>query len=340
MQVAKYKIRIGSGMNFVAQMKRATKQVATECTLLLRHRPVFDTARFISELSTRLGIESLAVNSDGYAGSYRVISVNAAACNITIELTESVRPRAAYFEALDWPMLHRTFPEAEQLVTAHGAHVHVMVETEYDAILGADDIGLGGTNYARSRLAGTVVAVICEMAEPTAVHWKQGEMLYRPDQFLDGFENDPASVFVRATPFSSNREVRDVRLIGASTRGASGFMGTEAVLEEAPLPLEWIMETLRGFVSHCCDRGAYLPHLESYRPVEGDLIVVRHLAASPEIVEPHVSLEVRQAAAFGYHSVAAANENLIPVRRPEPWNGVERRSRPRSAATFGRRGLR
>ena len=70
-------------------------------------------------------------------------------------------------------------------------------------------------------------------------------MLYRPDQFLAGFETDPASVFVRTTPFSSNREVREIRMIGASTRGASGFMGTEAVLEEAPLPLEWIMETLQ-----------------------------------------------------------------------------------------------
>ena len=107
-------------MNFVAQMKKATKQVATQCTVLLRRLRGVRFGGFRSDhLAEILGME-IAWRSAAMAmpGHTALITVNAAACNITLELTDAVQPRAAYFEALDWPMLHRTFPEAEDLVSS------------------------------------------------------------------------------------------------------------------------------------------------------------------------------------------------------------------------------
>ncbi|WP_421858326.1 hypothetical protein [Oricola sp.] len=327
-------------MNFVAQMKRASKQVATECSVLFASVPGLEVSALSEELCAILAIQSLAIEGDDFTGPNRVVAFRAAACEVTIELSETIRPRAAYFDALDWPLLHRTFPEVEDRLAKHMAQVHITVETEYDAIAGAGRIGLGATHYARAQLAGAVVTAICRLATPLAIHWKSCEMLFHPESFVAALDTDPVSAFVRATPFSSNREIDEVRLIGASTRGASEFLGTEAVLEEAPLPLDWVMATLSGFVSHCRDRGAYPPHLEKYLTETGDQIVVRHLAATPEIVEPHVSLEVCKAPAFGFDIASADFEDLRPPRRAVSWNGVERRSRPKSAKTFGRRGLR
>jgi hypothetical protein len=257
----------------------------------------------------------------------------------SIEFGNDIRPRAAYFEALEWPMLHQSFDDAEAMVTKHRASAHVTVETEFDAMATALGLSSTNSNFSRAKLAAAVAVTFCRFDMPEAIHWKPCEMLYRPGPFIRQFETDPISLFVRVTPFSSNREVGGVRVIGASTRAAADFLGLETVLEEAPVPVLWAMTTVEKFISQCHAHGTYLPHLASFSPNHGDVVLVRHMEATPEIDQPHISLEVRLAAQAGYDAASIDHVESPPIRRAPQWDGIERRTRPHNAKPFGRRGL-
>lgn len=326
-------------MNFVSQMKKSGLETATEATLLFEELPGFDAAALVPRLEPLLNGDPLTVVKEEVTGQTRYITMTARGCVVTVEAGNMVRQAAAYFEALDWPMLHRTFPDAEEVVRSHRAHVHISVEVEYDAI--ANGLGMRSVNssFTRSLLAGRVAAAVCRIAMPTAIYWKGCEMLHKPGPFLRELDTEPAGLFVRVTPFSSNRQIGGVRVIGASTRGAFELLGREVVLEEAPVPVDWAMRTLHGFVARCHHDGGYLPHLATYAPAKGDIIIVRHLASTPEIHEEHISLEVRRADEPGYDATVS-NGTTIPPKVTKPaWDGRERRTRPQSAKPFGRRGL-
>jgi hypothetical protein len=254
-------------MNFVAQMKKAGVEVATECTLLFGELPHIDPDPFLEMLSNTLDIETIRLVSDQHAGPNRYLTISAAGCRISIEFGNDIRPRAAYFEALEWPMLHQSFDDAEAMVTKHRASAHVTVETEFDAMATALGLSSTNSNFSRAKLAAAVAVTFCRFDMPEAIHWKPCEMLYRPGPFIRQFETDPISLFVRVTPFSSNREVGGVRVIGASTRAAADFLGLETVLEEAPVPVLWAMTTVEKFISQCHAHGTYLPHLASFSPM-------------------------------------------------------------------------
>jgi hypothetical protein len=322
-------------MNFVALMKRSGLEVATESTLLYDAVPHFDAAELAAQLEPILNGDPVMIVKEEVAGPTRYLTFKAGGCNIIVEAGNAIRQRASYFEALDWPMLHRTFPDAEEAVRAHRAHVQITVEVEYDAVANALGMRPVNSSFARSLLAGRVTAAVCRIAMPTGIYWKGCEMLYRPGPFLRQLDTEPVDLFVRVTPFSSNRPIMGVRAIGASTRGAFDLLGREVVLEEAPVPVEWAMRTLHGFVARCHANGAYLPHLSTYAPSKGDIMIVRHLTSTPEIDEPHISLEVRRVEEVGYD---AAMDAFAPVEKPR-WDGIERRTRPKSARPFGRRGL-
>ncbi|TCD15017.1 hypothetical protein [Oricola cellulosilytica] len=301
--------------------------------------PSFDAQALISGLQALSNGDVVSLDSDGTAGPNRYLRLSTGGCSIAIEAGNDVRQRAAYFEALDWPMLHRSFEDAEEVVRAHQAHIHITVETEFDAVANALGVRAMDTSLTRNKLAANVAAALCRLDMPTAVHWKPCEMLYRPAPFLRELETNPVAIFVRVTPFSSNKEVAGVRLIGASTRGAADILGMEAVLEEAPIPVFPAMDLLQSFVSHCHGRGAYLPHLSTYSPQDGEIVLVRHLESTPEIAEAHVSLEIRQSAEAGYDSSDPNVEDIATPRTQATWDGGERRSRPRTAKPFGRRRL-
>ncbi|GAB4348522.1 MAG: hypothetical protein Kow0026_03110 [Oricola sp.] len=307
--------------------------------MLFQELPGFDAALLMPRLEPLLAGDPVTVLKEEVVGATRYITLRARGCIVTLEAGNAVRRPAAYFEALDWPMLHRTFPDAEDVVRAHRAHVHIRAEAEYDAIANGLGMRPSNTSYARNLLAGRVAMAVCRIAMPTAIHWKGCEMLYKPGPFLREMDTEPIDLFVRVTPFSSNRQVGGVRVIGASTRGAHELLGKEVVLEEAPVPVDWAMRTLQGFVARCHHNGGYLPHLATYAPSRGDIIIVRHLASTPEIQEEHISLEVRCASEPGYDATMA-DGIAIPPRVTKPaWDGRERRTRPASAKPFGRRGL-
>lgn len=326
-------------MNFVSQMKKAGLEVPTECTLMYDAEPSFEADSLISGLQALLNGDVVSLDSDGTAGPNRYLRLSTGGCTIAIEAGNDVRQRAAYFDALDWPMLHRGFEDAEDVVGAHQAHIHIKVETEFDAVANALGVRAMDTSLTRSKLAANVAAALCRLNMPTAIHWKPCEMLYRPRSFLRGLETDPVSIFVRITPFSSNKETGGVRMIGASTRGAADILGMEAVLEEAPVPVQWAMSTLQKFISQCHAEGKYMPRLTTYGPKPGDILVVRHLDSTPEIDVPHVSLEVRRCDEAGFVAGEADPGPLKPQPAASNWNGAERRTRPRTAKPFGRRRL-
>jgi hypothetical protein len=273
------------------------------------------------------------------AGHARYITLQTGGCIVTLEASDATRQAAVYFDALDWPMLHRTFPDAEDAVRRHGANVHIRVEAEYDAVANALGMRPMNTSYARNLLAGRVAAAVSRIAMPLAIHWKGCEMLYKPSPFLRELDTEPIDLFVRVTPFSSNRQIGGVRVIGASTRGAFQIMGREVVLEEAPVPVDWAMRTLHGFVARCHNNGGFLPHLSTYSPLKGDIMIVRHLTSTPEIEEEHVSLQVRRADEYGYDVTHLDRPDAeLKIKRPH-WDGTERRMRPNNAKAFGRRGL-
>ena len=113
----------------------------------------------------------------------------------------------------------------------------------------------------------------------------------------------------------------------------------EVVLEEAPVPVEWVMRKLHAFVARSHQRGGYLPHLATFTPSKGDIIIVRHLASTPEIPDEHISLEVRRADEAGFDATAANGYDVTPKVTKPAWDGRERRRRPQTAKPFGRRGL-
>lgn len=326
-------------MNFVARMKNAGLETATECTLLYADMPRLDATEFVARLEQAIG-PNAAVSDirDHAAGSTHYLSFMASGCAVAIEASKDTRPAPVYFEALDWPMLHRTFPEAEEAVRNHTAHIQVAVEAEYDAVANALGMRAVNTSFTRSILAGRAAAAICRTAIPLAIHWKDSEMLFKPGPFLRELETEPVEIFVKVTPFSSNRMIGGVRAVGGSTRGAADLLGCEVVLEEAPVPVDWVMRTLHSFVARCHSEGRFLPHLATYAPGKGDIMIVRHLESTPEIDTPHVSLEVRRADEFGFDATDADDLALAKVKKPN-WDGRERRQRPQSAKPFGRRGL-
>ena len=326
-------------MNFAAQMKKSGLETATESTLLMEDLPGFDAAALVPRLEPLLNGDPVTVIKEEVAGRIRYITLQTGGCIVTVEASNLTRQTAIYFEALDWPMLHRTFPDAEDAVRRHSAHVHIRIEAEYDAVANALGMRPINTNFARNLLAGRVAAAISRIAMPIAIYWKGCEMLYKPGPFLRELGTEPIDLFVRVTPFSSNRQIGGVRVIGASTRGAFQMMGRELVLEEAPVPVDWAMRTLHTFVARCHHEGGFLPHLSTFSPVKGDILIVRHLTSTPEIQEEHISLEVRRAEEFGYDaSYLDRPGEQLAIKRPK-WDGTERRMRPKNAKPFGRRGL-
>lgn len=326
-------------MNFVSQMKRSGLETATECTLLYDEPPQLDAADFVARLEGAVGNNSTVSDlRDLAAGSTHYLSMITGGCTLAIEIGKDTRPPAVYFEALDWPMLHRYFPEAEGVIRNHHAQVNIVVEAEYDAVANALGMRPVNTSFTRSLLAARAAVAVSRIAMPSAIHWRGCEMLYKPGPFIREVETEPVDLFVKVTPFSSNRQINGIRAVGGSTRGAFDLLGKEVVLEEAPVPVDWVLRTLHAFVARSHANGAYLPHLATFAPGKGDILIVRHLDSTPEIDEPHVSLEVRRADECEYDASLDEHEAELARRKPR-WDGAERRTRPRSAKPFGRRGL-
>ncbi|WP_210268621.1 hypothetical protein [Oricola thermophila] len=321
-------------------MKRSGLETASEATLVFGEFPRLDPEVLITGLAPFLNGTPVIPLNDEAADGTGCIKLQTRGCIVTVTAGRRIRKVSACFEALDWPMLHRTFPDAESVLRAHDAQVVLRVETEYDAVAKGLGMRSANTSYGRNLLAGQATAAICSIAMPAAIHWKGCEMLYRPDMFLRAMEAEPVALFVRVTPFSSNRQIEGVRAIGASTRGAFDLLGKEVVLEEAPVPVDWVMRTLHGFIAHCQNNGGYPAHQATYATPDGDAIVVRHLTSTPDIPEDHISLEVRRAVEPGYEAASSRGFDVQPkVARPA-WDGKERRTRPATAKPFGRRGLR
>lgn len=326
-------------MNILSQVRRAGLNTI-EASLLFGQAPMLDIAAISAELQTMTDGELPEIVERQGAGSNLSVVLRADGCEIVIDVEDAPRPRAAFIYALDWPLLHRAFPEADEVLGSHAASVQVTVVAEYDLV--ANDMGLDNTNsgMVRSLMAARVVAALCRLAKPMAIYWQPSEMVFKPGTFLREFEIQPVSVLTRVTPFTSNRLFGGVRAVGGSTRGASLLLGKETVLEEAPVPVDWVTSTLHSFVAASVAEGAYLPHLSVYAPTQGDVIIVRHLDWSPEINRPHISLDVRRIADIGYNAEAVPQS--AEAQQPRPgghWDGQERRMRPRTAKPFGRRGL-
>jgi hypothetical protein len=326
-------------MNFVAQMKRSGLETASESSLLYEDLPQLDASEFAARLEQAIGTNAAVADvEDQAAGTARYISLTVGGCGVAIEASKNTRPAPAYFEALEWPMVHRNFPEAEEVVRNHRALVHIAVEAEYDAVANALGMRPVNTNFTRSLLAARVAAAVCRIAVPSAIHWKGCEMLYKPGPFLRELDTEPVDIFVKVTPFSSNRLIGGVRAVGGSTRGAYELLGREVVLEEAPVPVDWAIRALHAFVARCHANGRVMPHLATFAPGKGDILIVRHLESTPEIDEPHISLEVRRADEVGFDATHVDDIALATVSKPK-WDGSERRARPKNAKPFGRRGL-
>lgn len=326
-------------MNFVAQMKNSGLETATECSLLYPDLPGLEAGDFIARFEAAIG-SNAAVSDvvEETASSAHYISLTASGCRVAIEVGKNTRPPAAFFEALEWPLLHRNFHEAEAMVRDHHACVRVMVEAEYDAVANALGVRPVNTSFTRNLVAARAAASVARIAVPSAIHWVGCDMLYKPGPFLRELDTEPVELFVKVTPFSSNRIVDGVRAVGGSTRGAADLLGREVVLEEAPVPVDWVLHTLHAFVARCQAEGRYMPHLATHSTGKGDILIVRHLDSTPEIDVPHISLEVRRADEFGYDASRAEHEGPVPVSG-SGWDGKERRVRPRNAKPFGRRGL-
>ncbi|MAS07928.1 MAG: hypothetical protein CL534_25015 [Ahrensia sp.] len=326
-------------MNFVAQMKRSGLETATECSLLFEDLPQLDASEFAGRLEQAIGTNAAVADiEDQAAGTAHYISLTAGGCRIAVEVSKNTRPPPVYFEALDWPMLHRNFPEAEEIVRGHHALIHISVEAEYDAVANALGMRPVNTTFTRNLLAARAAAAVSRIAMPSAIHWKGCEMLYKPGPFLRELDTEPVELFVKVTPFSSNRQIGGVRAVGGSTRGAYELLGREVVMEEAPVPVDWVIRALHAFVTRCQANGGLLPHLATFAPGRGDILIVRHLESTPEIQEPHISLEVRRADEVGFDATHVDDIALATVTKPK-WDGAERRARPKSAKPFGRRGL-
>lgn len=185
--------------------------------------------------------------------------------------------------ALTTPFTSMIFPNARQAVEGHRANTFVTVgkgpvsmpEEVYRSEIG--EMVAAMSAYTTTEEALRAVAVcqqithyVTRLHPASAIHWCMSDNLM-PQAFFDAAaaSSDPTRLNIRPYLTSTAGRMGEGLPIGVTANGSQWLLGKMVAIEEAPVSLEWLLQTLYGFISMCLMRGALIPHMDTFS-VEGE----------------------------------------------------------------------
>ncbi|QGM98896.1 hypothetical protein [Methylocystis parvus] len=209
--------------------------------------------------------------------------------DLLVLISKNARPLspAGFAASLASPYTRMTFEAAEATVARHRSNVSITVSN--DPL--SDETGrrpaAGLRESAQSReifdrkleICKLLAHLLCERAEPSAIHWRQSDQILRPGHFkaLAELAPLPTPLFVHPHFFSSNKIVGEKRAIGARGVGAEHLINSSVIFNETPASYRWIYERICAFVDLTRARkGGLLPDGDVFGVEENEVIRVRH----------------------------------------------------------------
>jgi hypothetical protein len=184
--------------------------------------------------------------------------------------------------ALSTPFTGMVFPNARQAVESHRANTFITVgkgpvpmpEQFFNTGLGDAIAELAAFVTSEEalkaiRVCQQLATTLIENNPASAVHWCVSDNLV-PQKFFEHAvrSKDPTLLNVRPYLTSSAGRLAEGLPVGVTANGSQWLLGKMVCIDEAPVPLPWLLETLYGFVSFCMQRGSLIPHMDTFS-VEG-----------------------------------------------------------------------
>jgi hypothetical protein len=256
---------------------------AVECAILHERFAPMDGGRLLSAIEAvtqqnglgapcRPMISSTEKDVHVLVGPYRVL---------VSQNTAPLGPEG-FRNALTTPFTGMVFPNARQAVESHRANTFVTVGKgpvpmpEEFFKTGLGDAVAQMAAFVTSEEALKAIRVCQSLARfmmdhnpASAVHWCASDNLV-PQKFFEhaAKSNDPTLLNIRPYITSSAGRLGEGHPVGMTANGSQWLLGKIVAIDEAPVPLPWLMETLFGFVSFCLQRGSLIPHMDTFS-VEG-----------------------------------------------------------------------
>jgi hypothetical protein len=254
--------------------------------------------------------------------------------------------------ALTTPFTSMIFPNAREAVEGHRANTFVTVgkgpvsmpEEVYRSEIG--EMVAAMSAYTTSEEALRSIAVCQQITQfvtrlhpASALHWCVSDNLM-PQAFFDAAaaSSDPTRLNIRPYLTSSAGRMGEGLPIGVTANGSQWLLGKMVAMDEAPVPLEWLLTTTYSFVSFCLMRGSLLPHMHTFS-VEGEdwQVGVFHEKIDGFDGWEMVRLKVLHHPKYGIHGKAAAKrtfeyKSVEDVKRHAAEERTGSTARPQSVA--------
>jgi hypothetical protein len=201
-----------------------------------------------------------------------------------ILISQNERPLApdGFQTALSTPFTSMVFPNARDVVMRHAANTFITVGKGPapipDDLMRADATGTIAKISAFTtsqealraiNLCQSLTAYVAGRHAASAVHWCVSDNLVPPAFFEKAVQSGDVTLLnIRPFLTSSSGRLGPGLPIGVTANGSQWLLGKVVMVEEATVPLEWVLTMLYGFVHVCLQRGALLEHNHSFS-VEG-----------------------------------------------------------------------
>lgn len=184
--------------------------------------------------------------------------------------------------ALTTPFTGMIFPGAQEAVARHQANTFVTVgkgpmtlpddllySSIGDAVAEMSAFTTSEEAAAAMALCQELTNVVIKEHPARAIHWCVSDNLVPQDYFERAVATSGVTLLaVRPYLSSSTGRLGDGLPVGVTANGSQWLLGKMVMIEEAPVPLSWLLPTLYGFIDLCLMRGSLIQHMETFS-VEG-----------------------------------------------------------------------
>lgn len=265
------------------------------------------------------------------SSSRKDIHVHAGGNRILVSQNEQPLEMDGFRSALSTPYTGILLPDAHDIVSRHRANTFVTIgkgmlgnlpDTYYET-LGMQPEGFKSPDEIQraTEFCRALTELIIKQHPATALHWGMSDNLV-PQSFFENAcaGNDLTLLNVRPFITSSSGRLGEGLPIGMYVNGSQWLIGKMIEVEEAPVPLSWMMEMVLAFIRFCQLRGAIIQHNQSFS-VEGQdwTVGVYHEKIEGHVAWEKVRLVIVDAPEFGIHGDTSAKryttyENEVEVR--------------------------
>lgn len=181
-------------------------------------------------------------------------------------------------QALGMPFTGMIFPNARAAVEGHRANTFItigkgpigisadMLRSRFGDVLAETSAFTTSEDAARAlQLCRDLTSLLIGGNPASAIHWCVGDNLV-PQAFFDAAVEAGSLTPLNVRPFlaSSAGRLGPGLPIGVTGNGSQWLVGKIVSIEEAPVPLEWLLTTLYSFVDFCVQRGSLIPHQDTF----------------------------------------------------------------------------